>query len=303
MRRQVTHGQRIAGPTHARLARELDDVRAALRWCLEHGAAERALTFAVGPLSAVWGLGGHYAEACRWLSELLEAGAALPAWLRAAGHLCLGLSAQYMGDYGELLGGHRDERRAVARGRRDIAAGKLSVLGTARWLDGDDAGAAEAIRESLAAGRGREDAPAIAQALRDLSHVARTQGDYPTARAHLERSVETARVLLERSVETGRGGATHDPYQYLQYLRAVALLGRSRLPGGPRGGGDRPAARDPRRPGPGAGGPDRPGLPGVAGAAPERGWAPARRRRACSAPPRGPARDAPPALPPRRPCI
>ena len=46
------------GRPRAGLAGELDNVRAALRWCLEHGAAERALAFAVGPLWGVWAWAG-----------------------------------------------------------------------------------------------------------------------------------------------------------------------------------------------------------------------------------------------------
>ena len=148
VRRQFGRGMGLIRPARAWLAQELDNVRAALRWCLEQGAAERALTFAIGPLWGIWAGGGHRAEGRRWVTACLAAGTDLPAWLRTAGHLGAGLSAQYMGDYAESRA-HLERSVALRRETGEGPPGALSVLGIARWLDGDDAGAAEAIGESL----------------------------------------------------------------------------------------------------------------------------------------------------------
>ena len=197
--------------SRARLVRELDDVRAALRWCLEHGAAERALAFAVGPLWRAWFLGGHLVEARRWLDELLAAGEDLPASLRAAGHFGAGTCAQFMGDHGEARA-RLETSVALSRQAGEAPTQALTALGRARWLDGDDRGAEAAIREGLAGAEAAGDGVRVASDLRDLSLVARTQGDYPQARALLERSVVVARAYF--------------PRYPMQYVRSVARLGQ-----------------------------------------------------------------------------
>jgi predicted ATPase/transcriptional regulator with XRE-family HTH domain len=64
----------------ARFERELDNVRAALSWCLQHGEASLGLRL-FGKLSAHWYLRGDPDEARRWLDALI----ALPASGTAAG--------------------------------------------------------------------------------------------------------------------------------------------------------------------------------------------------------------------------
>ncbi len=215
LRRQVARGLGAVPSPRAGLAGELDNVRTALRWCLEHGAAERALAFAVGPLWGIWAWGGHYAEGRRWVTECLAAGGDLPPWLRAAGHLGAGVFAQWMGDYGASRVS-LETSLALWRETGETPLAALSVLGIARWLDGDDAGAVAAIRASLAGAEAAGDDPALAHALRDLSHVARTQGDFSRARA-----------LLERSLAAGWAHFTQHPGEYLRgasYLGRVAYL-------------------------------------------------------------------------------
>ncbi len=103
----------VGGPSLGWLTRELDNLRAALRWCLEHAAVVRGLAFAVGPMWKLWGLGGRHAEGRGWVDAFLERGQDLPPWLRAAAHTSVGLSAQYMGDYAE-------SRALLERGRRPV---------------------------------------------------------------------------------------------------------------------------------------------------------------------------------------
>lgn len=54
-----------------RLATDHDNIRAALRWCIERGEAELALR-AVGLLSWFWEVRGHLSEGRAWLRALLD---------------------------------------------------------------------------------------------------------------------------------------------------------------------------------------------------------------------------------------
>jgi predicted ATPase/transcriptional regulator with XRE-family HTH domain len=80
-------------PKHvAALDKEQDNLRAALRWCIETGDAQAGLRLGVG-VYPLWYVRGRYSEGQAWLDELLAmAGAEVPTATRAralayAGHL------------------------------------------------------------------------------------------------------------------------------------------------------------------------------------------------------------------------
>ena len=256
--------------SRARLVRELDNVRAALRWCLEHGAAERALAFAVGPLWSVWFLGGHWVEARRWLDELLAAGEDLPAWLRAAGHFGAGACAQYMGDYGEARA-RLETSVALSRQAGEAPTQALAALGRARWLDGDDRGAEAALREGLAG------AEAAGDGLRRRVRPARPEPRRPRRRATTPRRGPSSSGAWRWRGRTSRATPC-------QYLRSVARLGQlaaleGRLPEAAARlrealagmAQDRGRRLHPGRPGVARAGPERARAPG---APPPASWAP-----------------------------
>ena len=191
-RHALARGGRFREPTRAWLTAELDNVRTALRWSLEHGAAGRGLAFAVGPLVNVWALSGRLAEPRRWLDAFLGAGEDLPVWLRAAGHSTAGWWAQMMSDHREARS-RLETGVALWREAGETPVDALASLGRARWLDGDDEGAVEALREALAAAEAAGSPLEMAASLRALSYVARGRGDYPTARALLAQSIDAAR--------------------------------------------------------------------------------------------------------------
>jgi predicted ATPase/transcriptional regulator with XRE-family HTH domain len=197
--------------TRARLWREIGNLRVALRWALDHGGAERGLLLALGPLWPVWSYGGHYGEARRWVDALLAASPTLPEWLRAAAHATAGLCAQFMGDEAEARA-RLETSVALSRQAGQTRVDALSALGMARWLEGDDTGAAAAIEEGLAGAEAAGDSVAASRALRDLSYVARTQLDYGRAR-----------VLLECSMDALQGEEAQYPGHV---VRSLACLGR-----------------------------------------------------------------------------
>jgi non-specific serine/threonine protein kinase len=141
-----------------RLQREHDNVRAALRWCVEHGDAARGLRL-VTASHRLWAARGHVTEGRRWLAELLglpDAGVPVPA-----------------------RGSALRKAAELARHQGDTAA--------ARTLAG------QRVRLQREAGE-----PAgVALALEDLAMAARDAGEYDQARALLEESLAIFRGLPE----------------------------------------------------------------------------------------------------------
>jgi tetratricopeptide (TPR) repeat protein len=137
----------LRGPAQAhwlaRLAREHDDLRAALRWAAVQGRVETEARLCVA-LARFWVVRGHLAEGNRWIEGAVArgAGVALPAGLR-----------------GRLL------RRA----------------GTLAWNRGDLARAAELSGAALTLFRQIDDRGGMAEALLDLAIAAAQRGDFARA--------------------------------------------------------------------------------------------------------------------------
>src|SRR5262249_33960671 len=134
----------------ARLDQELDNVRAALAWAVENGAAPDGLRLA-GALWWFWGTRAYDAEALGRLTELL----ALP----------------------------------EARERTAARAKAMAAAGIAAAFQGDSAAARALSEESLTIGRDVDDKISIAMSLRNLGHVAEFRGDWTAARSSWEESL------------------------------------------------------------------------------------------------------------------
>lgn len=135
--------------TAARLEREHDDLRAALRWSLERGPSEDGLRLG-GALWPFWFEAGHLREGQQWLEQLLvPAGRGTPG---ARARALRGLSA--------LLRGRGDCERAEALGS-----------------------------EALSLHREIDDKTGVVQALTGLGHIARDRGDFASARALYEEAI------------------------------------------------------------------------------------------------------------------
>ena len=192
---------RLSGPNRLPrlgiLERELDNLRAALAWCLDTGAqgqddagmpaGEIGLRLA-GGLHAFWRDRDHCREGLAWLERALAGGGAAPAAVRALALHSAGI----------LAGSANDTARAQALLAQSIALSReagdplmltvsLAGVGWAAASNGQDGQAAAALEESLALARAAGEPRLIAQVLfHDLLRIV-----YGAA---IERAEERARA-------------------------------------------------------------------------------------------------------------
>jgi non-specific serine/threonine protein kinase len=186
------------------LERELDNLRAALQWCLETGEAEKGI-FLARALWTFWVIRGLYAEGRSWLAQL----AALPdaeeaPALRAVAQSIEATLAFRQGDY------------AVARTlllqvvpllpQARVHAPRLvhsvpTDLGNIEQKLGDYSSAGAYFEDALAAVRAAGLRMDEALSLQNLAVQALTEGDYSTAHARGEESLALAREVGDEWAE------------------------------------------------------------------------------------------------------
>jgi predicted ATPase/DNA-binding CsgD family transcriptional regulator len=172
------------------LEREHDNLRGALRWCIDAREADRGLQLAAA-LWRFWTLRGLYTEGRTWLAELLalpEAGPRTSARahaLSAAGDLAYNQGDDVTADalQSESLSIWRElgDRRGVAT--------SLDTLGALAFRRHEFGRATALLEESLLVKRERQDRWGIAATLHHLGEVALDEGHYSTARARYEDSL------------------------------------------------------------------------------------------------------------------
>ena len=169
---------------------DLDNFRAALRWCIDSKDAQRGLQLA-SALWRFWSVRGFFTEGRTWLAELL----ALPAAsarteVRASALSAAGDLAYHQGDdtAAESL---QSESLSIWRELGDARgmAGSLDTLGILAYRRGDNERAAGLLDESLFVKREQHDHWGIAAALHHLGDLALHQGHYSTARSRYEESL------------------------------------------------------------------------------------------------------------------
>jgi predicted ATPase/class 3 adenylate cyclase len=182
-----------------RLAAEQDNLRAALRWSLDDGAAAAGLRLAVA-LDQFWFLRRHVAEGRAWLAELLAApGAAARDAPRARALVAAGRLAMLAGDAPQgraLLGEGLTLARAA--GEAAVAALALASLGWVSRARGDYAAARPLFEEALAIFRRLGDRWGVAEMLSSLGRLTHWQGDSAAAHALCEEALATGRRLGDR---------------------------------------------------------------------------------------------------------
>jgi non-specific serine/threonine protein kinase len=218
---------REQGPTLDLLEREHNNLRAALRWCIDSGEAQPGLQLAAA-LWRFWYVRGFFIEGRMWLAALL----ALPAAsertaIRANALSAAGNLAYNQGDEAaaEVL---QQESLSIWReldDRRGIAAA-LDTLGALALRHGDSARATALLQESLAVKRERQDRWGIADALHHLGDVALEEGHYAAARARYEESL----LVWQELGDTWSTASSLESFAALahargQSVRALRLVG------------------------------------------------------------------------------
>jgi len=144
-----------------RLEREHDNLRAALRWSVEHtgaGGAEMALRLGAA-LWWFWTVRGHITEGRQWLEQALSTSNGVSAPVRAKALISAGVLARYQSDYNR---------------------------------------AATLCAESLALFRELGDKRGIAASINELAYVAIVRGEYAEAHAMYKESLALLRELGDK---------------------------------------------------------------------------------------------------------
>jgi predicted ATPase/DNA-binding SARP family transcriptional activator len=159
-----------------RLSAEHDNVRAALAWCLDRGAAELGLRLA-GALGRFWAVRGYLREGQRWLERALQQPAepgparvkALQGAIRLEGHL---------GDYAKF-DALAQESLALCRslGDRRGEAWSLDRLATVSMFEGDHDRGMSLLEQSASISRELGDQRGLALSLTSMGYFALGQGD------------------------------------------------------------------------------------------------------------------------------
>ncbi len=186
----------------ARLEREHDNLRAALRHALDRAslsgqAGELALRLG-GALGRFWLIRGYLREGRQWLEAALAGGG--PAAARAKALDAAGALARSQGDRARARS-LSEESLALYRELGDArrAAAALQDLGQIELSLGNYARVSALVEESLALGGGANDAAGEATAAEMLGYAALFQGDYARAVAFGEESVARWRELGDTS--------------------------------------------------------------------------------------------------------
>ena len=175
-----------------RLEQEHDNLRAALRWLIEHGETEQALRLGTA-LTALWGIRGYLTEGRDSLARLLALPEAQAGADTRAG--ALGAAGRLAFNQGDYAAAHRFWERSLALwrdvGETGRVAGMLNNLGHLARERGDYATARALLTESLELSRAAGGRRAVGRTLSYLGLVALQEGDYAAARAWLQEALGT----------------------------------------------------------------------------------------------------------------
>lgn len=179
-----------------RLQREYENIRAALDWFVDTGAAEEGLRFGI-TLWRFWEIRGYLTEGRARLSQLLdmpEAGAHTKLRMKAV--YAAGVLAYAQCDY-ETARSLFEENLAISPEMGDpyVLITSLNNLGNIYDVLGDYNRSHSNYSKALAISQELQDPLGIAWALKNLANVAYRQGEYLEARRLYEESLELWRRL------------------------------------------------------------------------------------------------------------
>jgi tetratricopeptide (TPR) repeat protein len=180
----------------AELAREYDNLRAALEWFEAQQDGSFALRLAAA-LGSLWLGRAHLAEGREYLARVLSrVDTAEPTSARARALELAGMLAGASGDYGPEQRLH-EECLAIYRSLGDSLgiAGSLQNLAYAARNVGDYARARALTERSLEVAAEAGDKARLVYVLAFGGYIIVEQGDHAVARAHLERSLAISREI------------------------------------------------------------------------------------------------------------
>jgi DNA-binding CsgD family transcriptional regulator/tetratricopeptide (TPR) repeat protein len=180
----------------ARLAAEVNNLRAALRWFDAQGDDERLIRLAAA-LWPLWYVHGPHEEGRTWLDRALAGGAAAPNPTRGMALFGSGMLALAAGD-DERAAEHFGASAELARasGHQPGLAGTLLGQGLVAMQRGASAPAAARFAEALALAEGLQDPRSRANAavaLANLGAIAYAAGDRPLAGERFRSAIERQR--------------------------------------------------------------------------------------------------------------
>jgi predicted ATPase/Tfp pilus assembly protein PilF len=211
-----------------RLGDEHNNLRASLRWAVEHGESEIGMRLA-GAVWRFWYVRGYLSEGRRWLRRVGQQGSSLPAAVRVKTTFGSGGLAWAQGDFAQASNSF-EETLALqeALGDRKGMAAAFNGLGLVALDQGDLGKAAFYLKKSLVEQRELGNEQGIAGLLNNLGRVAMEQGDFPRSKAFLAESLEISERLGDKSsaamVLLNMGRVEHFLRNYSQ---ATSFLERS----------------------------------------------------------------------------
>lgn len=184
----------LRGPEQDRWLKQLEaehhNLRRALHWFVERGAAEGALRLS-SAISWFWYLHGYLREGCGWLERVLALpGASERTRYRAKALYSVGGLARFLGNF-TLARSRLEESLALWRelGDRQGCAYTLARLGTVLKIQGDLAVAHGVLEESVTLFREGGDKWGLALALFGLQEVVTSESDLTSAHSWLQESL------------------------------------------------------------------------------------------------------------------
>jgi non-specific serine/threonine protein kinase len=210
--RLMTGGQQVA--VLAAVDTEVDNLRAALAWALEH-APQDALRLAVA-LGNYWYHRGHWGEARDVMRRALDRGAAAPPQLRARGLWFLAVYAYRQSDYGEAdLLSRQSLELHEQTGDFPGMTDPLNLRGLIAWERTDLSAARATHQQCLALCESLGNRRLILRSYGNLALVLADQGEYAAAVAMTSQSLQLAREIGNRWME-GLGIINLGRYALLQ---------------------------------------------------------------------------------------
>jgi tetratricopeptide (TPR) repeat protein len=178
-----------------RLAREHDNLRAALGWLLGRGEAERVARIG-WEIHRFWSLRGHTGEGRRWMERALARPEALPGVARARALYVVAMLSYVRGEVDRSVEAV-EESIAASRAAGDSEALATALLGRGLTaLSGGDVDAAgKILREALAMFREQDDRSGAALGLVGLAQVALGRGDFDRAAGLLVEAEALSRAV------------------------------------------------------------------------------------------------------------